>query len=370
MPTDTTVKFFTSAMSGAPTHTNAVGSIIALLDACLVNGFGSVTLDSLVIADNVATGTVSTGHGFAMTGATGPVIRIAGATPSGLNGDWRIQTVPNSTTFTFTTSGISNQTATGTITAKRAPAGFEKAFSGTGKAAYRSASVASTRGYLLVLDTDVATPASWNQLQQFESMSDVDTGTGGSTVYYSLKYATSSGHWMLVADDRAFYFIARTFNSNESIGQFFFGDLAYPAQPADAYHCGLIGLQSAATNNSYGLARFGDSGESGRLMRSYDQVTANVALRRYGHALNSGALSNGGGSYLSALGVAVTPVQGWESGTTYRGDLPGLYSQVHANLWTWNQDYYEHAVLGTLYGYAIYNDGWYHAFFNLTGPWR
>lgn len=370
MPTDTTVKFFTSAMSGAPTHTNAVGSIIALLDACLVNGFGSVTLDSLVIADNVATGTVSTGHGFAMTGATGPVIRIAGATPSGLNGDWRIQTVPNSTTFTFTTSGISNQTATGTITAKRAPAGFEKAFSGTGKAAYRSASVASTRGYLLVLDTDVATPASWNQLQQFESMSDVDTGTGGSTVYYSLKYATSSGHWMLVADDRAFYFVARTFGANEPIGQFFFGDLAYPAQPADAYHCGLIGLQSAATNNPYGLARFGDSGESGRLMRSYDQVTANVALRRYGHALNSSYLSNGGGSYLSALGVAVTPVQGWEDNTTYRGDLPGFYSQVHANLGTWYNTYYEHAVLGTLYGYGIYNNGWYFNFFKISGPWR
>ena len=44
------VVYFTSTMSGAPTLTNTAGSLIGILDACLVDGLGSVTLDSLVVA--------------------------------------------------------------------------------------------------------------------------------------------------------------------------------------------------------------------------------------------------------------------------------------------------------------------------------
>ena len=120
------VRFYDSTMSGAPALSGTAGALIGVLDGCLVDGFGSVTVNSLVVASNVATATVSAGHQFAMIGNTGPVIRIEGATPSGLNGDWRV-TVTGATTFTFATTGISDQTATGMITAKRAPAGFEKA---------------------------------------------------------------------------------------------------------------------------------------------------------------------------------------------------------------------------------------------------
>ena len=116
---DTTVRHYMSTMYGANTLSGQVGSLIALLDSC-ITGFGSVTLTSpkLVVASNVATATVSGGHHFVMQGATGPVITIAGASPSSLNGDWRIASVPNSTTFTFNTVGIADQTATGTITAQ------------------------------------------------------------------------------------------------------------------------------------------------------------------------------------------------------------------------------------------------------------
>ncbi|MBL0320610.1 MAG: hypothetical protein IPP74_15140 [Alphaproteobacteria bacterium] len=116
------VRYYDSTMSGAPQTTTSTGTFIPVLIACLQDGFGSVTVNSLVVASNVATATVSAGHQFAMVGSTGPVIRISGASPSGLNGDWRI-TVVDSTHFTFTTTGISDQTATGTISAKRAPAG-------------------------------------------------------------------------------------------------------------------------------------------------------------------------------------------------------------------------------------------------------
>lgn len=142
---DASVRYYDSTMAGAPALSGTPGALISVLDACLKDGFGTVTLNSLVVAGNVATGTVNAGHGFTMVGgAVGPVITIAGATPAGLNGTWRIASVPNSTTFTFATSGIADQTATGTITAKRAPLGFSKVFSGTNKAVYRADDVASS----------------------------------------------------------------------------------------------------------------------------------------------------------------------------------------------------------------------------------
>jgi hypothetical protein len=66
------IKYFDSTMAGAPSMADAAGNLVAVLDACLVDGVGSVTLDSLVVAGDVATGTLSTGHGFTMAGLTGP----------------------------------------------------------------------------------------------------------------------------------------------------------------------------------------------------------------------------------------------------------------------------------------------------------
>lgn len=371
MPTDTSVKFFTSAMSGAPSLTSAAGALIDLLDACLTNGFGSVTLDSLVISGNVATATKSAGHNFPMTGATGPVIRIKGATPAGLNGDWRIQTVPSSTTFTFTTSGISNQTATGTITAKRAPAGFEKVFSATGKAVYRALDVQSTRLYLRVDDTATATSSAWITIRMFETMTDVDTGTNGSTSYYVLKSNYSGNkNWRVYADSRAFWFVGDTFASGSilGIGQMFFGDLASPALPTDAWHCALAAFPTQATNGTT-IPHMTDSGAM-RLARSYNGVTTNVAAFRRGHMLNTTVVSNGGAGYQAAIGPLVKAVEVFEGTTAFRGLMPGWYGQVHANLSNWVGTYYEHPQIGTLRGDNLYCNGDYNQFFDITGPWR
>lgn len=370
MPTDTSVKFFNSAMSGAPGLTNAAGAVIAVLDACLVTGFGSVTLGSLVVTDNVATATVSTGHNFSMTGATGPVIRIEGATPSALNGDWRLQSVPNSTTFTFTTSGISNQTATGTITAKRAQAGFEKVFSATGKAVYRALDVRGTRKYLRIDDTSAATVDSFDPIQQYATMTDVDTGTDGSSTLYFPKCGGGSSAakaWRLYADWASFYLLADTWST--TYGQLFFGDLAYPSVPADAGH-GAIAGKATAGWSVYGLADQTVSGQMS-LAVSYDGATKNVAAFRRGHLLNSITVSNGGAGYQASIGALVKAVEVFEGTTAFRGLMPGWYGQVHSNLATWNNTYYEHAQIGTLRGDSMMNGaGTYYQFFDITGPWR
>jgi hypothetical protein len=133
---DTSVKYFHGSMPGAPVLSGTAGALINVLDACLVNGFGVSAVASLVVAGEVATATISGGH----SGEVGSVMTVAGATPSGLNGEKKVLSVGGgNTTLTFDATGIADQTATGSITIKVSGAGWVKAFSGTNLAAYRAA---------------------------------------------------------------------------------------------------------------------------------------------------------------------------------------------------------------------------------------
>ena len=165
---NTTVKYYHSAMSGVATLNGTAGSLISVLDACLVTGFNLKTADSLVVAGGIATLTISAGIGAFEVDA---VALVAGATPSGLNGEKRVLSVTTNT-ITFAATGISDQTATGTITAKLAPAGWEKVYSGTNLAAYRSSDVSGTRMYMRVDDTGTTNA----RVVGYESMTDVNTG--------------------------------------------------------------------------------------------------------------------------------------------------------------------------------------------------
>ena len=251
-------RLLTHENSGAPTLGYTAGQMITFLDAVLVNGYGSVTLTSLVVASNIATATVSGGHGFQMYGtgdaAFGPVIRIAGASPAGLNGDWRLSSVPDNTTFTFEVSGISDQTATGTITAKMAPLGWTKAFSGTNLAAYRQGS--GNLMYFRVDDTGTYDA----KVRGYEVMTGISTGTGEfpttatrSVGYYMTKRGTTSGSspWFIAGNDRTVYFgIAANvsyFHYEISV----WGDLRGLNGEIDAYGTVLGASFSAYSSYSY-----------------------------------------------------------------------------------------------------------------------
>ena len=57
---DLTVKYFNSGMTGAPQIVNNWGDLVTMLDACLVNGFALKAIDTLTLADGIATATIST----------------------------------------------------------------------------------------------------------------------------------------------------------------------------------------------------------------------------------------------------------------------------------------------------------------------
>lgn len=365
-------KFYRSTDSGAPVSSginNTAGELITVLDDCLVNGYGSVTLDSLVVASNVATGTISTGHGFTMTSLAGPVITIGGATPSGLNGEWRIASVPGSTTFTFATTGISDQTATGTITAKRSPAGWVKSYSGTNKAVYRSQSILSNQHYLRVDDSVGA----YARVRGYASMSDVDTGTdpfptdaqvnGGG---YAMKAASSSRKaWIVYADDRFLYFISNY--DNLWYGGLGFGDLI-KGLGADAFSTVLC-TQSSSTV-TYGLSNAG----AGLiwLPRGIGQSGTAVAGNRYQMGRNGAILGTGSEELpvaATAYGIRLAQVEIWDSGTVFRGIQPGVWSTSSVQAQGATLEDFSGVLAGRTLIQQL-NAGTGNGFYvDLTGPW-
>lgn len=370
---NTEVKYFNSTMSGAPALAGTAGTLIAVLDACLVNGFGSVTVASLVVASNVATATVSAGHNLAMVGNTGPVVKIEGATPAALNGEWRVASVPNSTTFTFATSGIDDGTATGTITAKRAPAGFEKAFYGTNLAAYRSLNVAGNRLYCRIDDTGTM----FARIRGYETMDGIDSGLSGpfptdaqlSGGGYALKSSAGAARlWSIFSDGRMVYAIADYGANNTWWGCFAFGEIvSYVA--SDAY--GSYAAFSNNTSNAMELGRLG-AATSQVFARSYTQMGGSLVAYKYSHPRTQTYIGNGGQTHPAPADNAthLWPIEVWEAATLARGILPGLWNPVHTAM-THGATITDIPQLPgrTLLTHRLMDTGCVGAF-DITGPWR
>lgn len=235
-PVDTSVKWARSTMPGAPVLTRDVGSLIGLLDALLVNGWGQQTASSVVVAGGVATATFPTDHAAAVHA----VVKVAGATPAGLNGEQKITAVaPNAIQWA---TAEADGTATGTITVKMAGAGWAKPYSGTNLAVYKSAHPAAHGQFLRVNDTT----AGYARAVGYETMTGVSTGTGlfpsaaqVSGGYYWGKSDEASGTnavpYTFASDGRMFYLFPQTSaNTNASLDVSFaalaFGD-AVPESP-------------------------------------------------------------------------------------------------------------------------------------------
>lgn len=228
--TDTSAKYFHSGMSGAPTLTRAAGSVIAILRACLVNGFAPATIDSISVASGVATATISTG----MIYASDVVLLISGCTNSALNGEKKLSSV-STYAATFDATGVADGTYTGSpISAKLSPAGWAEVYAGKNISAFQSLDPKSTKCLIRVDDTG-ATNA---RVVGYETMSGINTGTGKTPtaaqssggLYWGKSNADTdaakSHTWMLFADSRVIYFCPMPMYTTEAACIYVFGDLA------------------------------------------------------------------------------------------------------------------------------------------------
>lgn len=252
-PVDTTVKWARSTMPGAPVLTRAAGSLIALLDALLVNGWGVQTATSVVVAGGVATATFATDH----AAARHSVVLVVGVTGAlaGLNGEQKVTAVePNKIKWATTEA---DGTAAGTITIKMAGAGWTKPFSGTNLAAYKSASPAAHGQFLRIADTTTE----YARAVGYENMTAISTGTGlfPTTAQVSGGYywgkndetlGTNAVPWVFASDGRFFYLFAQaciysTGGAGLSFTPMSFGDLVPESPSGDPYATVVTGAADA-----------------------------------------------------------------------------------------------------------------------------
>ncbi|MGQ0708689.1 MAG: hypothetical protein ACT4NV_02960 [Rhodoferax sp.] len=397
----TSVKYFHADLAGAPTLNNAAGSLINVLDACLVDGFGLKSLDSLVVASGIATATVSAG----LAGYEADVVAlIAGSGITALNGEKRLLSA-TATTVTFAAPGVADGAASGTITMKIAPVGWAKPYSASNVAVYRSTDVLGTRMHLRVDDTGAA--VSTARVVGYETMTDAHTGTGpfptnaqySGGLYWPKVDAddATSRKWLVVADSRALYLVVRSAaDADWQWGGGFvgFGDFA-SRKAGDAYACYLSGSRSDC-------ATPGGSDPSLSMMysraslatvpglyapRSFTGVGASVPLGRRAQSYSysdtySGAADGGyGPGYPNPAdnSLLLSPVILLEGAPlALRGSCRGLYyigQDVRSALYHRDKMEGQGALLGRKllavrgYGYARPGSDAGVALLDITGPW-
>ena len=421
---DLTVKYFNSGMTGAPQISNNWGDLVTMLDACLVNGFALKAIDTLTCVDGMATATISAGHAYRPE----QVVEIAGADQPEYNGEVRV-IAATATSFTYAVIGtpVSPATSATSISAKVAPLGWEKAFAGTNKAAYRSQNPASPQN-LLLIDDSLKTPgytttwAKWANVGIVEDLSDIDTIVGAQAPFdpnnptqnwkqvqvnqwgwYKWYHARTSGYdnsgdsgggnrnWVLIGDDRLFYLFVTNAAGYGWYGRngYCFGDIT-SFKPADNYATVLAAEDIYWSNSSSGYSSYPGQYNGYGLTQSLE-FTAKVLLRNHtqlGNPVRFGltSLNTNNGQQVCGRGpmpfpngpdysLWLLPTYVRQEDSHMRGLMPGM-------LWMpQDRPYSDQTIVDNVVGqtgrkfllvrtqYSSEAEGAQIAF-DITGPWR
>ena len=332
---------YDSSMAGAPVLSGTAGALRAVLKACLVDGFGAGAVATLTVSAEVATATYAGSHPFKV----GRVAQYAGATPAGLNGNKVILSATGNS-VTFAAPGVADGSATGTITSRAAPAGWQELFAGalTNVIALKPSVVEASGCVLRVDDTGTINA----RVLGYESMSDISTGLGVLPLESQLAGGlfwpksgsadTTARPWVLVADERGFY-LAVAPQGGDRYTLLYSGDLA-SLKSGDAYGYLVTGNQSDQTNaTAVPNGCCGYSHRSARggayVARSHTAIGQALAVRRIGaHHIGTTADAYAGtagyawGAYPNGPnnGLLTGALEVFELGV--RGTLPGLLHPV------------------------------------------
>ncbi|MEZ2740311.1 hypothetical protein [Comamonas jiangduensis] len=207
-PKDTSVKFFTSEMVGAPSLSEAAGTLIGVLSACLVNGFGMQQVSSFVVTQGLGQITVPVATGWKRM----CVIDVAGCTDASYNGEYKLtQVSADGLRVSFPIDAPDGTVLGAAITVKLAPAGWLLRFAdpATNKAVYMPGTPQWAGHCLRVQDPQ----GTHSFVRGYESMSDVDTGLGmfpttaqvATSAWSKASGTARPARWLVVADERLMY---------------------------------------------------------------------------------------------------------------------------------------------------------------------
>lgn len=394
------VKLFHSAQVGAPTLTGQAGSLIALLNACLVDGYATGEVVSITRDGGTVTVKTATEHGL----ATNDYARIAGSSEPAYNIE-TIVTKVDGVTFSFAVTGSPATPATGTMTYRRTSANWEKPFTGSNKAVYRAKT--GLRHFLRVVDdASSAGGVREAQLRGYRAMTSVDDGEepfptvaqrASLYCYKSNGADTSSRPWVLIADERFFYLGIQTTESPAnklfSGGGYpqwnTFGEMTAPTRENDQYMTvlGAMGDSNQHANSVWNGAFFpirrnaneGNSGTGYTLRGPSELEGIPVQYNCWGHGWDQnalGALAPLAYPHPTDNGFYVMPVRLIQS-RSVRCLLPGLYESLHGHgnglLGNWSE--FNGNIAGlegrrvVLLQARSYTETGLLAF-DVTGPWR
>lgn len=333
---------FDSTQAGAPVLSGTAGALATVLKACLVDGFGAGAVVSLVVTAGVAKATYSASHPFRV----GAVGRFAGATPMGLNGD-KLIVATTANSASFAAPGVPDGQATGSITSRMAPAGWQELFAGTATNVFVvKPSVVEATGCVLRVDDSGTTNA---RVRGYESMSDAVTGVGpmpldvqvAGGLWWS-KSGTAGATarpWYVCADERAVY-LAVAPQGGDRYSVVFAGDIA-SCKSGDAYSFALTGNQSdqvGATAVPDGCCGYSHRNARGGayLARAHTGIGQAVAAQRIGAHHNGASADVYAGTAGYSQGMYPNgPNNGLLSGVLelyatagVRGRLPGLLHPI------------------------------------------
>lgn len=391
-PVDTSVKHYRSDMPGAPVVNDVAGSKIGQLDSCLVTGYGLKAATTLAVAGGIATLAFGGGPCAAWPDAVILVEGVTGALAD-LNGEQKVLSV-SPTTLTFATA-LADGAAAGTVTFKIAPAGWEKVFSKTNVAVYRSLSPESTQMFLRVTDTGLNC-----RVVGYESMTDVDTGLGAFPTAGQLagggSWAKSDASsavavaWILAGDSRFFFDCAAPGSHRSMVFQNCFlrgfGDFLPKKPEGDPYLCGLNCSGTATPADQYDGTLDGSADLRTYLARSSYGAIGAVAVQRraYTGGTYSGADASLGAFPSHIDGSLILSDQYVGETTTPRGDIPGHKYCPQSGVWDTFKMFDTLTLGGRKYisvstskylsasaGSGVGGSGGTgSSFIDITGPWR
>lgn len=325
--------WYDSTEAGAPTLNNANGSLIALLRAVLIDGFGVKAITSISVASGVATVTCPA-HAF--SSAYGKWLKVTGASAPALDGV-KQQTIVDANTFTYPAPGVADGNYTATD-ARRAPLGWTEEYNDGGantKAIYKRTAPEALAPMLRV---DDSVGASMVRTLAVEVATGIDAITGlapteaqvsGGLPWQKGANTAAAKRWAFVGDDRGFYLSTELNATQQAL--YYFGDgIGYYA--GDAYFTLIAGQVGATFSATPTLGLDGIS--------SYDTVpsgsTAVYASRGQSVSATSSELSDIAGPYSQRPGgnnmqpltfdhiVICDTVHVIGAGKQVRGEYPGL----------------------------------------------
>ncbi|MDE1714949.1 hypothetical protein PWG14_20890 (plasmid) [Chromobacterium amazonense] len=289
------VKVYFSTDTGAPVWNDAPGSVLAILESCLVTGFNLRPCRAVAWANGVATISLDQGHGYKWP----DVVELRDAVPSDVNGEYRVKEA--GADFIKIDCPVEIATVSA-ASLRRAPLGFSKPFAAGNVGVFQSQMVGGSGACLRVDDSNTQSDyrTLFTLIKAYEKMTSIDEGSGkfvdGGLTKICREDGSSIVPWILVGDAGAFYLFCDYRGANNAIKSrscFFFGDPAYATPPLiPAAICVSrtdLGRNASAWHLTSHCRYFNGGFYGTKMSRSIDDVSTNgsgIVLSRLINTLN------------------------------------------------------------------------------------